>query len=44
MACQWDILAVDEYDDQVVFPAINLCQSYKVILVCKEQGCWADVE
>lgn len=43
-ACQWDLLAVDGYDNQVVFPSINLCQSYKVILVCKDRGCWADIE
>lgn len=43
-ACHWDLLAVDENDDQVVFPAINLCQSYKVILVCKDHGCWADTQ
>lgn len=43
-ACHWDILATDSEDNRVVFPGINLCRSYKVILVCNDRECWADTE
>lgn len=43
-ACLWDILATDSDDNQVVFPGIDLCSVYKVILVCNDRECWADTE
>jgi len=43
-ACNWDLLAIDSYDNEVVFGGINLCRVSKVILVCNDQQCWADTE
>lgn len=44
-ACLWDIMAVDEYDNNVVFNSINLCEVSVVVLRCsKQEGCWAEYE
>lgn len=42
--CYWDIMAVDEYDESVVWPAVNLCAVTNIYLMCNADGCWAQVD
>ncbi|MEM1207114.1 MAG: argininosuccinate lyase [Acidobacteriota bacterium] len=43
-ACLWDMMVTDEEGGSVTWSAINLCESYVVVLRCNDDECWAEYE